>query len=264
MAEPAPLLDAVRVVLAGPMFGGNVGAAARAVANTGLGGLALVDPSYEDHDEARMFSHGAEDILDAASRHEGLAAAVEGRQRVVGFTVRQRNRRHMQPLRPFAAGWVQEALDAGGAPPTALVFGRERDGLSNDELDLCTDLVWIPSHPRHPSYNLAQAVLLAGHELFVAALERDPGQPASRPRSTRQPPPSQLATAEELEQMYSHLRAAFLALGYAQEHTADHMVRSWQGLLERARVYRREAAMLRGLARQAMYVARRAAGRDGD
>lgn len=262
-AERPPLLDATCVVLAGPMFGGNVGAAARAVANTGLGGLSLVAPVYGDHAEARMFSHGAEDILDSAPRFGDLAAAIEGAQRVVGFTVRQRNRRSMQALRPFAASWVEDALAAGAAPPTALVFGRERDGLRNDELDLCTDLVWIPSHPRHPSYNLAQAVLLAGYELFAATLERDPQQPASRPRSTRHPPPSQLATAEELEQMYAHLRAAFLALGYAQEHTADHMVRSWQGLLERARIYRREAAMLRGLARQAMYMARRASGRDG-
>jgi tRNA/rRNA methyltransferase len=239
------------------MFGGNVGAAARAVKNTGLGGLSLVAPRYEDHAEARMFSHGAEEILEQAPVHEKLVDALHGCERVVGLTIRERHRRRMQPMREFARDWVEQALTAEQAPPTAFLFGPERDGLSNADLDLCSDIVWIPAHPEHPSYNLAQAVLLVGYELFVARLERDPQAPASRPRRTRRPSPSPLAQAQELSEMQEHLRRAFLSIGYAYPHTVDPMLRSYAEIFARARLHRREVRMLRGLAHQILWAAGR-------
>jgi TrmH family RNA methyltransferase len=174
---------------------------------------------------------------------------------VVGFTVRDRRRRAIQPLRQFAESWVTESLTADDPIPTALLFGRERDGLLNEELDACTDLVWIPSHPQHPSYNLAQAVLLTGYELFLARMAQDADMPRVRPRQTRTPPPAQLATAEELDDLFRHLRAAFLGIGYAYPHTADQLVRSYHEIFARARLYRREVKMMRGLARQILWAA---------
>jgi TrmH family RNA methyltransferase len=250
------MLDRCTVVLVGPMFGGNVGAAARAIKNTGLGGLKLVDPRYENQREAEMFSHGAEEILASATTHETLVESIAQQERVVGFTVRERHRRAMTPLRRFAETWVEESLD--GAPPsTALLFGRERDGLTNEELDLCSDIVWIPSHPEHPSYNLAQAVLLAGYELFVARLSADPRAPRVQPRQTKRPSPAPMAEAQEIEAMLSHLRSAFLEVGYGYVHTVDHLIRSYAEIFARARLHRREAAMIRGMAHQILWAARR-------
>lgn len=251
------MLDRCTVVLVGAMFGGNVGAAARAVKNTGLGGLTLVAPTYEDHREARMFSHGAEELLENAPVHDDLVEAIAGAQRVVGFTIRERHRRAMRPLREFAEEWVESALASSEAPPTALLFGRERDGLTNEELDLCGDIVWIPAHPEHRSYNLAQAVLLCGYELFCARLTRDPEAPRSQPRQTRRPSPAPLADAEDLDALHGHLRAAFLDIGYAHPHTVDHVVRSYAEIFARARLHRREAKMIRGLAHQMLWAARR-------
>jgi TrmH family RNA methyltransferase len=239
------------------MFGGNVGAAARAVKNTGLGGLSLVAPTFEDHGEARMFSHGAEDVLEAAASHGTLLEVVGSAEKVVGFTIRERHRRAMAPVREFAEAWVDEALEVETPPRTMLLFGRERDGLTNEELDLCTDIVWIPAHPQHLSYNLAQAVLLVGYELFVARLGSDPEAPPSKPRRTKRPSPAPMAQAQELADLQTHLRSAFLSIGYAYPHTVDPMVRSYAEIFARAQLHRREANMLRGLAHQILWAAGR-------
>lgn len=250
------MLEACRVVLVGPMFGGNVGAAARAVKNTGLGGLELVAPVYRDHAEALRFGHGAEEILEGAPRHESLLGAIHDCQRVVGFTARQRHRRGSTALRDFARDWTEAALDVEVPPTTALLFGRERDGLTNAELDHCSDLVWIPSHPDHPSYNLSQAVLLCGYELLVARTALDPEAPRLHPRRTKRPSPSPLANGEEVDALLTHLRHAFQAIHYAHPHTVEPMVRSWAEVFGRARLHRREVAMIRGLAQQIEWAAR--------
>ena len=253
LAGEDSLLEHCRVVLVGPMFGGNVGAAARAIKNSGLGPLHLVAPVFSDHAEALRFSHGAEEVLEGAERHATLLEAIAGSGRVVGFTARQRHRRAIRPVRQFAREWVQADLEE--SVPTALVFGRERDGLSNQELDRCTDLVWIPAHPEHPSYNLAQAVLIAGYELLVARAEFDPELPRLHPRRTKRPSPSPMADADVLDAMLEHLHDAFLSIGYALPHTVEPMVRSWHEVFSRARLHRREAAMVRGLAQQVLWAA---------
>ena len=241
----------------------SLGAACRAVKNTGLAGLRLAAPIYEDGKEALMFAHGAEEVLEAATTHADVGEAVAGFSRVVGLTARRRTRRRILMLRDFAGRWVEEALEKG-PEPTVLLFGNERDGLTTAELDHCTELVWIPATPDHPSYNLAQAVLLVGYEMLMARLLQDPSMPALKPRQTRAPRPDHLASAEEQEALFAHLRGAFLDVGYAYPHTVDPLLRSWRELLSRARLYRREVQMMRGLARQMHWIARRARRGEGD
>lgn len=243
------ILRQCQVVLVQPMFGGNVGAAARAIKNTGLGGLSVVAPTYEDENEARKFCHGAEEIYDGRERHEKIVDALRGRQIIAGFTARERHRRAVKTLRQFAQELVAQAVDAE-LLPAALVFGCERDGLTNADLDLCSDLVWIPAHPDHKSYNLAQAVLLAGYELLIAQLASDPEAPDAAPRRTRTVSKGNRVDGQELDELLTHLRSAFLAIGYGYEHTVDPLVRSYTEIFARAKLYRREARMLRGLAHQ--------------
>lgn len=254
---PESLLSHCHVVLVAPMFGGNVGAAARAIANSGLGQLRVVRPQYEDELEARKFCHGAEAVYEARQSFEGLADAVRGCRVVAGFSARERHRRRYVSLRDFAEGWIADAVGAGAPAPTALLFGPERDGLSNEDLSLCSDLVWIPSHPQQPSYNLAQAVLLAGYELLTAQLRSDPQAPRAKPRMTRKPPASHLAPSEEIDELMMHLRAGFLAIGYAQEHTIERLLDGYREIFARAGLYSREAQMLRGLAQQMEWAAKR-------
>jgi tRNA/rRNA methyltransferase len=259
---PQSLLSSCHVVLVAPMFGGNVGAAARAIANCGLGQLRLVRPQYTDELEARKFCHGAEPVYEARQNYEGLADAVHGCRVVAGFSARERHRRRYVALREFAEAWVADALAQESAAQTALLFGPERDGLSNDDLNLCSDLVWIPAHPQQPSYNLAQAVLLAGYELLVAQLRSDPEAPRAKPRMTRKPPLSHRAPAEEIDELLTHLRSGFLAIGYAQEHTIERLIDGYREIFARAGLYSREAQMLRGLAQQLEWVSKRS--RDGN
>jgi TrmH family RNA methyltransferase len=244
------------------MFGGNVGATARAIKNTGLGGLTVVSPSYADENEARKFCHGAEEIYDGREIHEHLVDALGGRRIVAGFTARGRHRRHYKRLRDFAEEWVAINAEADEVAPTALLFGRERDGLTNAELDLCSDLVWIPAHPEHISYNLAQAVLLTGYELFMAQLRSDPEAPLAAPRRTRPVSPGKRVDGRDFEDLLVHLRSAFLSIGYAYEHTVDPLVRRYAEIFARAKIYQREARMIRGLARQMEWAAKQIEGRD--
>ena len=118
-----------------------------------------------------------------------------------------------------------------------------------------TSPLGIPSSPGHPSYNLAQAVLLAGYELLAARIELDPDTPRLRPRMTKRPSPAPMADAKDMAELLAHLRAAFLAIGYTHPHTVEAMVRSWHEMFARAGLHRREAAMIRGLAQQILWSA---------
>ena len=103
-----------------------------------------------------------------------------------------------------------------------------------------------------------EAVLLTGYELLMARLRADPQMPALKPRQTRASRPDHLSQANEQEEVFSHLRAAFLEIGYAQPHTVDSLMRSYREIFSRARLFRREAHMIRGLARQMQWCARQA------
>ena len=140
----------------------------------------------------------------------------------------------------------------------ALVFGPESSGLRRDELDLCHELVHVPTDPAQPSLNLAQAVLLLAYELRRAAAEAAAGGPAGPPaRDTAVP-------AGELEQAVQLWRAALLAIGYLDPANPDRILTELRRLLARAGPTARELELLRGLARQIAWAGRVALGRPGN
>jgi TrmH family RNA methyltransferase len=227
------------VVLVRPREEGNVGAAARAMANMGLERLALVEPAPALGDLARAMGIGARHILDAAERHPTLSAALSGARRTIG-TTSSRDRSLRTP-----AHWAHElpgllASDPA-AHPTALVFGPEVGGLNNDELALCTLLVTIPAAPEHPTLNLAQAVLLIAYELFRGVT---PG-PAT-PRADPDAP----ATAAAIAALFEQWRALLRKGGFARDKSFAGASRDLRSLLVRAAPNEREVRMLRGIARR--------------
>jgi TrmH family RNA methyltransferase len=154
----------VRFVLIRPRAGGNVGAAARALKNFGHRDWCIVDGEPYDAAEARMMAVQSEDVL-AAARHAGsFEEAVADCAWVVGTS--PRGRKGARRLRP--RDWAREAAQRLGAGPVALVFGEERSGLSNDDLDRCHDVSAIPTDDAQPSMNLAQALMLYAYELRLA------------------------------------------------------------------------------------------------
>src|SRR5690606_9261428 len=131
----------IRIVLVGTQHPGNIGSAARALKTMGLDRLVLVAPQRFPHADAVAMAAGAEDVLEAALRVQTLAEAVADCRLVLGCTARSR-RVPLEELSPRAAAARARESALAGAE-VALVFGRERTGLENDELQLCHAAVHI-------------------------------------------------------------------------------------------------------------------------
>tara|TARA_B100001250_G_scaffold412277_2_gene443058 strand:+ start:121 stop:840 length:720 start_codon:yes stop_codon:yes gene_type:complete len=151
----------MQIVLVEPSSCGNIGSVARVMKNTGLSKLALVNVVDWDTSETRALAHGAGEILDNATVHESLACAVADCTWIIGTTNRSgktRNQIH-EPAELIGKLKNKEATQS-----IAAVFGREKDGLSQEELQLCNFLVKFPSAVTYPSYNLSHAVLLLAYQ----------------------------------------------------------------------------------------------------
>ncbi len=227
----------VRVVLVRPETPANVGAAARAMRNTGLGPLSLVAPGDWRTVDCWRTAWGAHEILEEASVFPDLAAALAGAGYVAGLSGRRRDGAPSLDVRDMAA----ELAGLDDAAEAALVFGPEDVGLGHDELALCGRRVRIPSHPEQPSLNLSHAVMVAGYEVFRAA--------------RREPPGPRLATHDEKESMLLLLRSGLRATGTLPEANEDGYFREWRALFQRAALTPREVNLLEHMARK---MARRA------
>jgi TrmH family RNA methyltransferase len=227
---------AVRIVLVATSHPGNIGATARAMKAMGLSALHLVQPARFPSAEATARAAGADDVLAAAVVHDSLADAVAGCTLVIGTTARER---HLDwpSTDPRAAG----ALVAATAGEVALVFGRERSGLSNEELDQCQRAVYIPTSPVYRSLNLAQAVQVLAYEVRLALL--DGGPVPGRRRSARLDPP---ASAEEIAGIEAHCLRVMARVGYYDTTKPKLLERRVKRLLARPGLLHSESQILRG------------------
>jgi tRNA/rRNA methyltransferase len=243
-------LDNVRIVLVGTQEPMNLGAVARAMQNFGVRDLCLVAPEPrvqrdltlppEVSNAYRMAVHSG-DILRYASQANTLAEAVGDTQWVVATTVRERGLYPGPVLTP--AAMAQQLLPLAGAGKVALVFGREASGLRADEVDLAQSIVRIPTSPKQPSLNLAQAVLLICYELF--ALENSPP-----------PPETDLAQHEALERLYEDLREYMLQIGFTDQKRIPYAVTRFRRLLNKAQLSPGEVQFLRGFLHQSRWHAK--------
>ena len=214
----------LRLVLLRPRVPENLGAVARAMKNLGLSDWALVEPKTLDFQAARRVAVHAEDLLDRPKLAQSLDEAVADCVWVVGTSSRKvRGKRVLSPQEV-----AEEALRRGR---TALVFGDERSGLSNAELDRCHDLSTIPAEPDQPSLNLAQAVLLYGWELRRGA-----------PGAARPAPQGGGASDRELAVLERALREALRECGFLRG-PERHALRDLLATLRRARLSKREARL---------------------
>jgi tRNA/rRNA methyltransferase len=161
--RPGPI-----VVLVEPQLGENIGAAARAMANFGLSRLRLVAPRQAwPNARARIMAAGADRILDAADLYDGLEAAIADCTFVVAATARAHDQAKPVVGAAEAAALLAPRVAAGEL--AALVFGRERNGLENDEVALADRILTLPVNPAFASLNLAQAVAIVAYEWFKLA-----------------------------------------------------------------------------------------------
>lgn len=238
--EPAPAQ--ISIILVRPQTPGNIGAVARAMHNMGLHRLALVAPAHFPHAEARMMACHAEHLLEQAEVYDSLAAAVAPCHWLVGTSARRREYRH-PPLTPREFAQQLPTLQAQH-PHLGILFGPEDTGLTTTELDLCNDLVVIPTVPDAASLNLGQAVLVLSYELMHARDQR-PVEEAPT-----------LASVDDIETMYAHMREAFSIHGFSGEHTIERSLMGVRRICERAGLERRDVRLLRGIARQLAWALR--------
>jgi tRNA/rRNA methyltransferase len=232
----------VLVEPAGPL---NVGSVARLCANFGIDELRLVAPRCDPlgPEARRMAVHGLA-LLEAAPIFPLLADALADCTRVVATSGRGEG----EPL-PLAApaealGWL---LAGDPRRQTALVFGREDRGLSNDELLQAGQLLRIATGEAYASLNLSHAVAVVLHELHELRLgDRLP--PAAGP----EPAPRQ-----ELEAALAAAESLLLEVGFLYPHTAHARMGKLRALLQRARIGSDEVALLRGMVCQLRWASRR-------
>lgn len=224
----------IRIVMVQTSHPGNIGATARAMKNMCLSELMLVQPHEFPSKEAAARAAGADDVLAAASVVDSLAEAVADCRVVIGASARLRAVRWPLLSPREAAGLA--SLEAARAP-VAIVFGRESSGLSNDELDLCTHLVHIPTNPAFSSLNVAMAVQVISYELMVAGQAQPAAAPADQP----------LASNAEMEGLFAHLQQALAEIGFLDERRSDKLMRRLRRLFHRAAPSGDEVNILRGI-----------------
>lgn len=225
----------IRIVLVGTTHPGNIGAVARAMKNMGLSDLRLVQPKHFPHEDATARASGAADLLEHAVVTDTLAEALTDCVYVAGASARSRsiNWPSMGP-RDCAERVIRESAHGD----VAAVFGPEKTGLHNDDLDLCDTLLTIPTDPGFSSLNLAMAVQVLTYELRVAGL-LDAG-----PVFEVEAPP---ATSGEMEHFYAHLEDVLRDIGFLDPENPRHLMRRLRRLFIRARPDRNEANILRGI-----------------
>ena len=211
-----PALDVVLVRPRNPL---NIGSVARAMANFGLEHLTVVD-AYEPHWREARTAVEAEDLLQNARAVSTLAEAVASATLVIGtgsLTYRKPEQTIVQ-LPALAPHVRQELANATGR--VALVFGPEKHGLTREDLSWCHMLVEIPTSPRQPSMNLAQAVAVCLYELSTRAFTQSdapattpPTAPATKPGSAEVRPAS-----TELDRLASLIEEAMIAARYSPAH----------------------------------------------
>lgn len=226
---------ALRIVLCGTTHPGNIGGAARAMKVMGIERLVLVDPKpgIYPSEAATARAVSAVDVLDRAQVCDSLAEAVADCSLVVGTTARER---HIGPAVMLPRDFCTQAAGLAAGGEVALVFGRERTGLTNEEVDLCQRLVRIPTQEAFASLNLASAVQILVYEWIqsVAAL------PADKPSGYRP------ASSAELEGFMGHLRQAVDQVGFFAGKNQDAILRRMRKIYLRAGLDTNEINILRG------------------
>jgi tRNA (cytidine32/uridine32-2'-O)-methyltransferase len=240
----------LRIVLVGTQHPGNIGSAARAMKTMGLERLLLVAPERAPDRESAALAAGADDVLDAARTFGTLADAVADCRLVLGCTARDR-RVQLEQLPPRDAA-VRAVADAAAAGEVAVVFGRERTGLTNEELQLCHAAVHIPANPGYSSLNLAAAVQVIAYELRLALLGACAGGAAAGDAADDAPP----APHELLEGFFGQLAEALDQIDFHKGRAPGSAMRKLRRLYLRARPTEAEVRMLRGILADTQRMAR--------
>lgn len=221
----------IRIVLIKTWHSGNIGAAARAMKNMGLTNLVLVDPVDYPSDEATNRAGRAVDVLENARVVDTLSEAIDDCQLVIGTSARNRTIKLPALTAESSATKVVSEQQKG---QVAIVFGRERMGMSNEEIHQCHFQLNIDANPEYPVLNLSQAVQLVSWEIFKAG------------QNTPEPSVEEYPRQRELELFYEHLATVAESIDFLNPSHPGQVMDHFRALYRRARPTRKELSILRG------------------
>lgn len=231
------MLERVKVVLVGTTRSGNIGSAARAMKVMGLSQMVLVDPQCQVDAQAIALAAGASEIALNAQIYPTLEAAVADCGLVVGTSARSRTL-EWPMLEPRECG--EKLISEANQHSVAMVFGRERTGLTNDELQLCHYHVCVPANPEYSSLNLAMAVQLLSYEVRMAYLAL---QQSSQSSTLQEEYPRH----QELERFYAHLEQVIMQTEFISAQQPGQVMNKLRRMFTRARPEAQEINILRGI-----------------
>jgi TrmH family RNA methyltransferase len=211
-----------------PSLPENIGSVARAMGHFGLRELVITGPLDPCDARAIALAAGHEGILEQARRAPDVETALAGCTLVVGTTARPQDGIARRVLDPEAAAAVA-ALTAPGQP-LALVFGPEKRGMRNRELQRCDQLVTIPGEPG-TCLNLAQAAAVLFHAWYQAAHAQEVSL-------------NSLAAEHQVDSLASHLIALLESQRLVKSQERDSKLHTLRRIVSRTQLTPPEAAML--------------------
>ncbi len=228
-------LENIGIILHRPRYPENIGSAARAIRNMGIGQLAVVQPENYDLEKVlKLATHAAREVAEKISIHDDLPSALSSFHYVVGTSARLGSRRQsIQNPSQLA----QHLVSISQNNRIAIVFGPEDRGLTNEDIWNCHLLVNIPT-AEFASLNLAQAVMVVCYELFKISIEKSPG---FAPR---------LASHHELEGMYQQLKEVLVKISFLNPENPEYWLNNLRRFFSRLPLRAKEVKLVRGVCRQ--------------
>jgi len=245
---PQPLIN---FVLVNTTHAGNIGAAARAMKTMGFASLRLVNPCRYQTAESLARASGADSIVRNADVFSSLPEAIADCHQVYGTSARSRSLEWTVVTARDAANSIAQSCRSAGSSDNAVsesqvrialvfgrVFGRERSGLTNEELDLCQHRLWIPTDPDFSSLNLGSAVQVVAYELALAIQTVDAALPESD---------EPLADAAGMARFYQHLEETLVSTGFLDPDNPRHLMRRLRRYFGRNQPSESELSIFRGI-----------------
>lgn len=225
----------IRIVLIKTWHPGNIGAVARAMKNMGLSSLYLVDPIAFPDDDATNRAGQATDILANATVCQSLCDAISDCSLVVGTSARNRT---IQLPALNAKQAAQKSAQESAESKVAFIFGRERMGLLNEEIQQCDFQLNIDANPEYPVLNLSQAVQIVCYELFdyMNQMKHDSEQKSLEPYPLH----------EDFERFLTHLETTANNIQFLNKSHNGQTLEHLRALFRRARLTRKELNLMRG------------------
>lgn len=237
MPQNHPLLNNIAIVLVNPKYPENIGSAARAAWNMGVGRIIVVADEYPDHARmVKLATHHAAQLIDDMEFHENLGEALKPFSQIIGTTARK-GRQRMPGNSPRDI--MKIILPLLPQNQIAFLFGAEDRGLTNDDLKYCQLRSAIPTAD-FSSLNLAQAVAIHCYEIFHAVVHE---QKDINPKPT-------LASSYEIENMYACLENSLKEIDFLQEKSHDYYMRNIRQFFGRMQLQSKETKLLQSICRQ--------------